>query len=113
MSELLLSHKTRSQPVTVSTAAASSTAVLMNDAAGGMVMFSGLTATATLAALGSADGVTYAPVFNPDGSQATVTLTADAGAVPMPDAVFPLRFVKFVSTASLGDTSTVEIAVKS
>ena len=113
MSELLCSHRTRNLPVTVGTAVQSSTAMLMGDMAAGMVIVEGVTVTHTLTVYGSSDGTTFAPLYGHDGQAAAMPVAADGGACVMPDAVYPLRFVKLVADASLGTAATVVISLKS
>ena len=113
MSELLCSHRTRNLPVTVGTAVQSSTAMLMGDMAAGMVIVEGVTGTHTLTVYGSSDGATYAALYGFDGQAATVSVAADGGACSMPDAVYPLRFVKLVSGTDLGTAANVVISLKS
>ena len=113
MSDTPISHRTRNLPVTVGTAAASSTAMLMNDMAAGTVHVAGVTATHTLAVYGSVDGVAFTPLHGFDGQAATVRVAADGGSCAMPDAVYPLRFVKLVSGTDLGTAASVAISLKS
>jgi hypothetical protein len=113
MSATSFTHKTRNLPVTVGTAAASSTAMLMNDMAAGTVHVDGVTATHTLAVYGSGDGVTFVPLYGFDGQAATVSVNAAGGSVVLPDAVYPLRFVKLVSGTDLGTAASVVISLKS
>jgi hypothetical protein len=113
MSATTLTHKTRNLPVTVGTAVASSTAMLMGDMAAGIVYVDGVTASHTMAVYGSSDGTTFVPLYGFDGQAATVTVAADGGACSMPDAVYPLRFVKLVSGTDLGTAANVVISLKS
>ena len=113
MSDATLSHRTRSQDVTVGTAVAVSSSVLMADMAGGMVCISGVTATATLTVYGSTDGVSFASLYGHDGQPASMVIGSEGGACPMPDAVYPLRFVKLVSGTDLGTAASVVVSVKS
>jgi hypothetical protein len=113
MSESTLTHRTRNLPVTVGTAAASSTVMLMNDMAAGTVFVDGVTATHTLAVYGSGDGVTFVPLYGHDGQAATVAVPADGGACVLPDAVYPLRHVKLVSNTDMGTAAAVVLSLKS
>jgi hypothetical protein len=113
MSDSLLSHRTRNLPATIGTAAASSTSLLIADMAAGTVHVDGVTATHTVAVYGSADGVTFVPLHGPDGQAATIAVPAAGGACTMPDAVYPLRFVKLVSGTDLGTAASVVVSVKS
>jgi hypothetical protein len=113
MSESTLTHRTRNLPVTVGTAAASSTVMLMNDMAAGTVFVDGVTATHTLTIYGSGDGVTFVPLYGHDGQAATVAVPASGGACVLPDAVYPLRFVKLVSNTDMGTAAAVVLSLKS
>jgi hypothetical protein len=113
MSERTLTHRTRNADVTVGTATASSTTLLMADAAAGMVHVAGVTGTHTLTIYGSGDGVTFAPLYDQDGQAATVAVPADGGSCVLPDAVYPLRFVKLVSGTDLGTAAAVVLSLKS
>jgi hypothetical protein len=113
MSESTLTHRTRNLPVTVGTAAASSTVMLMNDMAAGTVFVDGVTATHTLTVYGSDNGVTFVPLYGHDGQAATVAVPASGGACVLPDAVYPLRFVKLVSNSDMGTAAAVVLSLKS
>jgi len=110
MSDNTLTHRTRNLPVTVGTAAASSTVMLMNDMAAGTVFVDGVTATHTLTVYGSGDGVTFVPLYGHDGQAATVAVPASGGACVLPDAVYPLRFVKLVSNTDMGTAAAVVLS---
>lgn len=113
MSATTFTRAVRKQTVTVSTAASGSSSVLFNDAASGTVIVNDVTATATLTVYGSADGATFYPVYSFDGSPATISVGAAGGAAVMPDAVYPLRFLKLVSDSPLAEAASVVVAVKS
>jgi hypothetical protein len=113
MSDLSLSHRTRSGEVTVGTAVATSSTVDVRDVAGGMVLVGGITASATLTIYGSHNGSEFAPLYGFDGQAATMTVAADGGASPLPDAMYPLRFVRIVSDNDLGTAAVVTVALKS
>jgi hypothetical protein len=113
MSATTLTHKTRNLPVTVGTAVASSTAMLMGDMAAGIVHVDGVTASHTLAVYGSSDGTTFVPLYGFDGQPATVSVNAVSGSVVLPDTAYPLRFVKLVSGTDLGTAASVVISLKS
>lgn len=113
MSESTISHRTRSQDVTIATAATGSSTVLCADMAAGILHVAGVTASATLTLYGSGNGTTYWPLFNSDGSQATVTVPADGGAIALPDALYPLRFVRIVSGTELGTAAAAVVSLKS
>jgi hypothetical protein len=113
MSAITLTHCTRNLPVTVGTAAASSTSMLMNDMAAGTLYVDGVTATHTLTVYGSGDGVTFVPLYGHDGQAATVAVPASGGACVLPDAVYPLRQLKLVSGTDLGTAAAVVLSLKS
>jgi hypothetical protein len=114
MSVLLLSHRTRNVDAVVTTSASSSTSLPCGDVAGGVVIVSGVTASATLTIWGasSADG-TFVPVFDVGGAAATLVVPADGGAVVMPDAAFALRHFKLTSQSDLGTAAAVVVMLKS
>ena len=113
MSESTLTHRTRNADVTASTATASCTTLLMADVAAGMVHVAGVTSTHTLTIYGSGDGVTFVPLYGHDGQAATVAVPASGGACVLPDAVYPLRFVKLVSNTDMGTAAAVVLSLKS
>lgn len=108
-----IGHYSRSVPATIGTSTATSTTLRVGDTAGGAVIVSGITATATVTVYGSPDDATFSPVYGFDGTLATMTLAADGGAVALPDAVYPLRFVKLVSDTGLGTAASVVVSFKS
>jgi hypothetical protein len=99
--------------VTVGTSVAACTSLPCADVAGGVVIVSGVTASATFAVYGGADGQTFAPVFDAGGSAATLVVPADGGAVAIPDAAYPLRFLKLVSDSDIGAAAAVVVMLKS
>lgn len=113
MSDSVLTHRTRSQPVTVATAAAASATVDIRDVAGGIVHVSGTTATHTFTVYGSSDGTSFVTVYGTDGQAASVTVPAGESAYCLPDAVYPLRFVRLVSGTDIGTAASVVVSVKS
>ena len=113
MSVITITHGTRSQDVTIATAATAASAVLLADMAGGILHVSGVTATASLTMYGSRDGTNYWPLFNPDGSRATMIVPEAGGAIALPDAVYPLRFARIVSDTDLGTTAAAIVSLKS
>ena len=113
MPEALLGHRVRGLDLTVATAASGSTSMLMADMAAGVVIVSGTTANCTLTVYGSHDGATFRALYGFDGAAATLAVPADGGAMTLPDAVYPLRFVKLVSGTDLGTAANVVISLKS
>lgn len=113
MSDRFLSHRTRSGDVAVSTDVAASSTIEMRDMAAGVVHVSGVTATAMISCFGSSDGVTFAAVYGFDGQAATINVGASGGAAPLPDAIYPLRFVRLVAGTDLGTSATVTVSLKS
>ena len=113
MGEALLVHKGRGLDMTVATAASGSTSMLMADMAAGVVIVSGTTATCTLTVFGSHDGETFRALYGFDGAAATLAVPADGGAMTLPDAVYPLRYVKLVSGTALDGAATVTLQMKS
>lgn len=111
--QMTISHTTRNQPLTVGTAVASSTSMLVGDMAAGMLFVENVTASATLTLFGSSDGGTFHALHGFDGQPAAVTVSADGGAVVLPDALYALRFVKLVSGTDLGTAAAVSISFKS
>lgn len=113
MSESTLSHRTRNVDILVTTSVSSSTSLPFADVAGGVVIVSGVTASATLTVYGGRDGATFAAVFDAGGAAATLVVPADGGAVVIPDAAFPLRFLKLVSDSDIGTAAAVVVMLKS
>ena len=114
VSELLMSHRTRNVDVVVTTSVSSSTSLLCGDVAGGVVIVSGVTASATLTVWGATSaGGTFAPVFDAGGAAATLVVPADGGAVVLPDAAYALRHLKFTSQSELGTAAAVVVMLKS
>ncbi len=113
MAESLLSHRTRNVDVVVTTSAASSTSLSCGDVAGGVVIVSGVTASATLTVWGAPSaGGTFAPVFDAGGAAATLVVPADGGAVVLPDAAYALRHLKLTSQSELGTAAAVVVMLK-
>ena len=113
MSTTRVSHATRNLDMTVGTAVASSTSMLVGDMAAGTIHVSGVTATHSVAVYGSTDGSEYRALYGFDGQAATVTVPAGGGAVVLPDAFYALRFVKLVSDTDMGTAAAVTISLKS
>lgn len=114
MSEVTLSHRTRNVDIVVTTSVSSSTSLPCGDVAGGVVIVSGVTASATLTVWGtSSAGGTFAPVFDAQGAAATLVVPADGGAVVMPDAAYALRHLKLTSDSDLGTAAAVVVTLKS
>ena len=113
MSESTLSHRTRNVDIIVTTSVSSSTSLSCGDVAGGVVIVSGVTASATLTFQGSHDGQTFAPLFDAGGAAATLVVPADGGAVVLPDAVYALRHLKLISDSDLGTAAAVVVMLKS
>ncbi len=113
MSESTLSHRTRNVDIVVTTSVSSSTSLPCGDVAAGVVIIGGVTASATFTVHGSADGLTFAPVFDAGGSAATLVVPADGGAVVLPDAVYGLKHLKLTSSSDLGTAAAVVVSLKS
>ena len=114
MSESTLSHRTRNVDISVTTGVSSSTSVNFGDVAGGVVLVSGVTASATLTIWGaSSAGGTFAPVFDAGGAAAAVVVPTDGGAAVLPDAAFALRHLKITSDSDLGTAAAVVVMLKS
>jgi hypothetical protein len=114
VSESLLSHRSRNVDVVVTTSVSSSTSLTCGDVAGGVVVISGVTASATLTVWGAPSaGGTFAPVFDADGAAATLVVAADGGAVVLPDTVYALRHLKLTSDSDLGTAATFVVMLKS
>jgi hypothetical protein len=113
MSDSVLSHRTRSGDVAVSTAVAVSSTIDVRDMAAGMVHVSGVTATATISLFGSGDGVTFAELYGFDGQAATIAVPASGGTSVLPDAVYALKFLRLVAGTDLGTSATVTVSLKS
>jgi len=113
MSHVGIRHDSRIVEAVVSTAASAASAVRLDDAAAGIIHIAGVTVTHTLTVLGSSDGVTFAAVYGSDGQTATVAVPATGGAIALPDAVYPLRFVKFTTDTDMGTAVSVAVSIKS
>jgi hypothetical protein len=113
MSDMTLSRRSRNVNVVVGTSVTTSTSLHCADVITGVVVIGGVTASATLTILGSADGQTFAPVFDAGGSAATLTVPADGGAVAMPDAVIAFKNLKLTSSVDLGTAAAVVVMLKS
>jgi hypothetical protein len=113
VAEAKLTHKTRNVSVTVGTSVTTSTSLPCGDVAAGVVLVGGVTASATFTIHGSADGQTFAPVFDAGGSAATLVVPADGGAVAMPDAVYGLKHLKLTSSVDIGTAAAVVVSLKS
>lgn len=111
--QMRITRSTRNQPLTVGTAVASSTSMLLGDMAAGMLFVENVTASATLTLFGSSDGGTFHALHGFDGQPATVTVPDSGGACALPDALYALRFVRIVSGTDLGTAASVTITVKS
>jgi len=92
---------------------ATSTSLPCGDVAAGVVLIGGVTASATLTVYGSADGQSFASVFDAGGSAATLTVPADGGAIALPDAVYGLKHLKLTSSVDLGTAAAVVVMLKS
>lgn len=99
--------------VTVGASTAGSTSVSLKGVAGGCVIVSGLTASATLTVHGSVDGLTFAPVHDSSGAVVTLAVPAAGGAVPLPDAAFGVSLVRLVSGTDIGTSASMVVTVKS
>ncbi len=113
MSQSILSHRTRSQEVSVSTTVASSTTLDMRDMAAGMVHVSDVTGPVTIAVYGSGDSTSFVPLYSHDGQAATITVPASGGSAPLPDEAYALRYVRLVAVAELGTAATTVASLKS
>lgn len=97
--------------ITVGTSVTVSTSLPCGDVAGGVVIVSGVTASATLT-VHAGNGTTFAPVYDASGA-ATLVVPADGGAVSLPDAVYPARYLKLTSESDIGTTAAVVVMLKS
>ena len=113
MNHVRIRRESKSVPVTLTTSVATSASLRASGSAGGVVMVSGVTASATLTIWGSHDGQTFAPVFDASGAAATLVVPADGGAVVVPDAAFALRSLKLTSDIDLGTNVSVVVTLKS
>ena len=113
MAEMKLAHRTRSVDITAGTSVTTSTSLPCGDVAAGVVLIGGVTASATLTVYGSADGQSFASVFDAGGSAVTLTVPADGGAIVMPDAVYGLKHLKLTSSSDLGMAAAVVVMLKS
>ena len=112
VAEATLAHRTRNVDITVGTSVATSTSLSCGDVAGGIVIVSGVTASATLT-IHAGNGTTFAPVYDASGAAATLVVPASGGAAPLPDAVYPARYLKVTSDSELGTGAAVVVMLKS
>jgi hypothetical protein len=135
MSEIMIRRLDRRQQVTIGTTAGESSTLAFNGMAGATILLGTPSTSATLLRVyGSHNNVTYRELFDAAGAAATITLsrlsgtavetvgtataeitvfTATAGAYALPDAAYPLRYVRLVADTDLGEAATAEITVKS
>ena len=113
MADLRLTRTTRNIDAVVGTSAAASTTIDCGDMAAALVHILGVTASATLTVMGSVDGQTFFPLFDASGAAVTLTVPAEGGSVPVPDAAFPLRVMKLTSSVGLGTAAAVVVSLKS
>lgn len=113
MSDAILFHKTRNLDITIGTAVASSSTLLMGDMAGGTLLIDGLTSTSSIAVYGSHNGTDFVALYGHDGQAATMSVPANGGACAMPDAIYPTRFIRLVSSTNLGTAATAIVSLKS
>lgn len=113
MAELTLSRATRNIDAVVGTSPESSTGIPCGDMAAALVHVVGVTASATLTVMGSANGQTFFPLFDASGAAVTLTVPAEGGSVAVPDAAFPLRVMKLTSSVGLGTAAAVVVSLKS
>jgi hypothetical protein len=113
MSDAILSRKTRNLDITIGTAVASSSTLMMADMAGGTLLVSGVTSTHSIAVYGSHNGTAFSALYGHDGQAATVSVPAEGGASAMPDAIYPTRYIRLVSSTDLGTAATAIVSLKS
>lgn len=135
MSEITIRRRSRVHQATIGTTTAESTTLAFEGQAGASILLGTPSTSATLLRVyGSLDGATYRQLFDSDGAAATITLsrlsgtavetvgtataeitvyTATPGAYELPKAAFPLRYVRLVADADLGEAATVQITSKS
>lgn len=111
--QVKIKRTTSVQAVGIGTGTASSTSARCDNMAGAVLRITGVTASATLTVWGSSNDVTFAAVAAADGAAATLTMPADGGAIAVPDAVFALPYVRFVSDAALSTAASAVVAFKS
>jgi hypothetical protein len=102
----------RHLPLTVGTASATSSSMLMADIAAGSVIVDGVASSRSLAVYGSTDGATFVPLYGHDGQAATMSVPAGGGECVMPDAVHPLRYIRLVADSDLGTAASVRLSLK-
>jgi hypothetical protein len=101
------------QTVAVGTDTASSTSARCDHMAGAAIVVRNLTASATFTVWGSSNDSTFAALAAADGSAATMTIPSDGSAVAVPDAVFAVPFIRFVSDSVLSTAASVSVVFKS
>jgi hypothetical protein len=135
MSTIAISRRQRAYVVKIGTAAAQSTPIRFDDMAGAAVALANPSTAATvLRVYGSVDDDAYAAVFDSAGGQATIPITRLSGTAvetvgtttqtitvftavnavyALPDAAFPIPFVRLVSDHDLGTAAIVFVSTKS
>ena len=101
----------RHLPLTVGTASATSSSMLMADIATGSVIVDGVTSSHSLAVYGSTDGTTFVPLYGHDGQAAVMLVPEGGGECAMPDAVHPLRYIRLVASSELGTAASVIVSL--
>ena len=98
----------------VTTSVETSTSLRSSGFVGGVVLVSGVTASATLVVHGSTDGgVTFAPLHDTTGAAVTLVVPEGGGVVSLPDAASGPGLLRLVSTTDMGTAATVSVTVKS
>lgn len=113
MTIIRVRRESRAVSVSLGTSTSSATTLSVAGMAGGAVVVSGLTSSATITLFGSSDGVSFSPLLDASGAQATVVLHAGDTVVSLPDAVYPLRLLKLVADADAGTAASVTVSLKS
>lgn len=113
MSEFGIRRRCRYLDVKVATDAADSSPIAAEHYAAAVVHVSGVTASASFAIHGSANGQQFLPAYGADGVPSAVDIPATGGAVFLPPVVAGLAHMKLVTSAALGTAARVLVTLKS
>lgn len=135
MSEILIRRRLRSTDLHVGTVVSDSTTLRFDDMAGGSVVVSGInTAVTKFRVYGAANDSQYRELYEASGQASAITVarlsgtavetvgtatvevtvyTAIDATYAMPDAAYPLRYVRLVADAEVGQSATVAAVAKS
>jgi hypothetical protein len=135
MSEVQIRRRLRTANITIATAVSESTTLAFDDVAGGVLFVSDLhTAVTTFNVYGARDDASYRPLYDAAGQAVSIAIsrlsgtavetvgtntvqitvyTAQPAAYALPDDAYPLRHIRIVSNAPVGESAAIVAAMKS